>query len=189
MASIQQSKLLASLFERFDPEQRLTVLHIGGAMPETVDFFSHYRSKLYFVDLFAELPFEEPEDGPDLAQQFSRQLPDHDRTRFDICLFWDLFNYLSRDAIEALSDTLQPYLHPASLGHGFSVHNLRSPPGNQLYAISERDALAVRTRAVALPGYAPHAQGHLQQMLHCFKLERSVLLPDSRLELLLSART
>ncbi len=165
----------------------MTVLHIGCALPETVDFFSRFRCKLYFVDLFAELPFVADEErGASLEQTFVDLLRFPRGTKIDICLFWDLFNFLDGDAIAAFISALRPHLHSSSLAHGFAVHNLNSPRGDRLYGISQLNALSVRNRAAALPGYAPHAQGKLMSMLNCFKFDRSVLLPDSRLEYLIS---
>jgi len=185
----QPSKLLSSLFQNLDPEQRLTVLHIGPALPETVDFFSAFRCKLYFNDLFSELPIVESEDGdPSLVQTFTELLQLPPGVKFDICLFWDLFNFLDKEAIAAFLSVLRPHLHKTTVAHGFAVHNLRNPQGDQLYGIARLDALNIRSRATALPGYAPHAQGKLKTMLNCFNFDRSVLLPDSRLELLFSAR-
>ena len=43
-------------------------------------------------------------------------------------------------------------------------------------------------RRYAVPGYAPQSQSQLQETLDCFRFERSVLLLDSRLELLMQAR-
>ncbi len=185
----QQSKLLPSLFEHIDEDRRLTVFHAGPALPETVDFFSRYRCKLYFVDLFAELPIvSNEENDPPLAQQFGDLLQLSPETRFDICLFWDLFNYLGADAVTAFLTELRPYLRSGCLAHGFSVHNLKSAQSNQLYGIRETDTLRLRVRQTALPGYAPHNQGRLKTLLSGFTFERSVLLPDSRLELLLRAK-
>ena len=189
MTSMQSSKLLSSLFENIDEEQRVTVLHIGPALPETVEFFSSFRCKLYFVDLFLELPIVACEDKePGLEQTFIDLLDFPPGIKFDICLFWDLFNFLNSDAISAFLAALRPHLHSASLAHGFSVHNRKSPRGDRIYGISQLDTLSVRDRKTALPGYAPHAQGQLKHMLNCFNFDRSVLLPDSRLELLFSAR-
>jgi len=189
MTSKQSSKLLSTLFENIDYEQRLTVLHIGPALPETVEFFSGFRCKLCFVDLFSELPIVADEESlPALEQTFIELLDFPGDIKFDICLFWDLFNFLDGDAISAFMAALRPHLHPASLAHGFAVHNRKSPQGARLYGISKLDTLSVRNRKAALPGYAPHAQGQLKHMLNCFNFDRSVLLPDSRLELLFSAR-
>jgi hypothetical protein len=185
----QQSKLLPSLFEHIDEYQRLTVFHAGPALPETVDFFSRYRCRLHFVDLFAELPIVASEEGNlSLGQQFGDLLQISPDTRFDICLFWDLFNFLSGDAISAFLKELRPYLRTGCLAHGFSVHNLKTAQSNQLYSIRETDTLRLRTRQTTLPAYAPHNQGQLKTLLSGFTFERSVLLPDSRLELLLRTK-
>lgn len=185
----QASKLLPSLFRQLDPEALVTVFHVGPAVPETVDFFCGYRCKLHFVDVFAELPIVATDAAPlAVLDRFSALLRLPRDTRFDICLFWDIFNYLDREAIRAFVSRLQPYLHPHSLAHAFSVHNRNAPEGRHLYGIQQFDTLSCRRRATPPPGYAPHSQRELIEMLHCFRLERSVLLPDSRLELLLQAK-
>ena len=185
----QQSRLLPALFDHIDEDQRLTVFHAGPALPETVDFFSRYRCRLHFVDVFSELPIvagEEPESS--LAQQFADLLQIPPDTRFDICLFWDLFNFLGDDAMTAFLNELRPYLRSGCLAHAFSVHNLKTAQSNQFYGIREMDTLRLRNRPAALPGYAPHNQGQLKMLLNGFTFERSLLLPDSRLELLLRAK-
>ena len=166
----------------------MTVFHVGPALPETVKFFSNYRCKLYFVDLFSAIPTVCNDDTTgSLAQQLEQVLTFPSGTSFDICLFWDLFNYLHGDVIGALLTVMRPHLKADSVAHAFSVHNLRTPQKNQLYGIEQLDALSLRTRCAVPQGYAPHSQNQLKQLLHCFKLERSVLLADSRLELLLHA--
>jgi hypothetical protein len=188
--SIQTSKLLPALFEPFDEEQRVSVLHVGPALSETVDFFSGFRCRLHFVDVFAELPLAGEEDTePDLLQQFQDMLDLRPEASFDICLFWDLFNFLDAAAIDAFQAALRPHLRRHSKGHAFSVHNPRTHPySSHLYSIRDLHSLALRERASNLPGYAPYSQRQLKEALQCFSLERSVLLPDSRLELLLHAK-
>ncbi len=188
MAATQSSQLLSSLFEQCDMDRRLTVLHVGPALPETMDFFSRFRCKLFFIDLFSALPFEEAEEGPTLEQQFTSLLDLPEGTRLDVCLFWDVFNFLGSDAIAAFLEALKPYLHADSTAHVFAVYNLKTGQGDQLYGIRDLDALNVRARTSILPGYAPHPQSKLKSLLHCFNFDRSVLLSDSRLELLLSTK-
>lgn len=190
VTSTQTSKLLPSLFENVSPGRRLTVLHVGPALPETVEFFSTYLCRVHFVDLFSELPIalEDDEESQSMTERFSDILAIRQGTLFDICLFWDLFNFLDGQAITSFVAALRPHLHSTSLAHGFAVHNLRSPQGDQLYGIKELTSLSVRNRTAVLPGYAPHAQSQLQNMLNCFNFDRSVLLPDSRLELLFSSK-
>jgi len=184
----QPSKLLPSLFEHIDEEQRFNVLHVGPALQDTVDFFCHYRCKLHFIDVFSELPLATLEDsGLSLEEQFGEILQLPADTQFDLCLFWDVFNFLDAAAIAAFLSQLRPCLTATSLAHAFSVHNLKTPQGNALYGIKHMDTLSLRNRQAKLPGYAPHSQSQLKQALTCFRFERSVLLPDSRLELVLRA--
>jgi hypothetical protein len=189
MPVTQPSKLLSDLFAPFDTEQRLTVLNIGSALPETVDFFARFRCKLFFADIFSELPIAIDEASEtSLDEHFSQILSLPEQARVDVCLFWDVFNYLDERSITALQKVLRPHLHPGSRGHAFAVHNRNSPQGDQLYGIADLDMLKVRRRTNKLPGYRPHPQSQLRELLQCFGFERSVLLSDSRLELLLTTR-
>ena len=187
--STQTSKLLPSLFEHIEEGQLITVFHAGPALPETVDFFSNYRCKLHFIDVFSELPIVENEDStPSLERQLEDALSFPSHIRFDICLFWDLFNYLDRRTVTAFMTELRTHLKEESLGHAFSVYNIKTQQDNHLYGIKQPDTLNCRNRRTPLPGYAPHSQNQLKTLLDCFDMERSVLLADSRLEFILRAR-
>tara|TARA_B110000503_G_scaffold27555_2_gene44037 strand:+ start:33378 stop:33968 length:591 start_codon:yes stop_codon:yes gene_type:complete len=184
--STQTSNLLPALFQRFSAGQAVTVFHIGAALPETVEFFSDYRCKLHFIDVFPALPIVLTEDGAlTPLQQFQELLQFSADTFFDVCLFWDLFNFLDSEAIAALQAVLRPHLKQNSLAHAFSVHNRKTPQKHHVYGIQQLDTLNVRSRRTTPPCYAPHSQRALTALLDDFRVERSVLLPDSRLELLL----
>ena len=189
MSATQPSKLMASVIPEPVDESRLTVLHIGNAMPETVDFFSNYRCRLYFVDLFTELPIHDQDDSlPSLAEQFAAWFCFPKGTQFDVCLFWDIFNYLDDDAMLALQVALRPYLGVRTRAHAFAVHNLRSPRNEKCYSLRSVDMLGEKPRTHPLAGYAPHNQGQLKELLTDFDLVRNVLLSDGRLEMALGAR-
>ncbi|GAB3270750.1 hypothetical protein [Parahaliea aestuarii] len=189
MTTTQPSRLLPALFEHVDDDWPLTVLHIGPALPETVNFFSDYRCKLHFADLYEELPLRRGAEGePSLEQRFERALALPGGALFDLCFFWDVLNFLNRDAIGALMAMLRPHLHPDSLGHCFAPHNARTAASSQYYGIADSGNLTVRQRVSIPPDYQPHPQGELGSLLPCFRVERSVLLPDRRTELLLKAR-
>ena len=189
MSTSQPSSLLPALFATIDEQEPLSVLHIGSALPETRDFFSRYRCKLHFIDLFAELPrlraMEDAEASPRELLAELLQLPAD--ARIDLCLFWDLFNFLEGPVIRDLLALLRPHLHDATSGHCFAVHNLKTPQQAQLYGICESGQISVRRRPAPLPGYHPHNQGQLEKWLTGLRISRSVLLADSRLEILLQA--
>lgn len=185
----QDSKILPGLFAGLEEDSRVSVLHVGPACNDTLDFFARFRSRLYIVDAFTELPLYVPEDGPaDFEQQWRNILQLPKDARFDLCLFWDLFNFLSADALTALMTVLQPHLHERARGHAFSVHNPRHSLQNCLYGIRDTNTLSIRPRQHTPPGYAPLSQRQLGAALGCMDIARSVLLPDSRLELSLQAK-
>lgn len=165
------------------------MLHIGCALPETVEFFSRYRCKLIFVDLFDDLDQLKPgEDATrPLEQVIAGLMHIPAGTRLDICLFWDLFNFLRLDAVAALLNALEPHLHGDTRAHCFAVHSLKTDQSGMVYGIREVDQINLRPRPAMLPGYSPHNQGQLERVLGRFSVTRSVLLAQSRLELLLSA--
>ena len=125
--STQASKLLPSLFQHIDVEQVVTVFHVGLALPETVEFFSNYRCKLHFIDIFSALPFVATEDAtPTLEQQFQELLNFPGDTLFDVCLFWDLFNFLNEEAIKTFLTLLQPHLKKGCMAStGWLTQRLR----------------------------------------------------------------
>lgn len=188
MIEQQSSQLLPEVFAALAEAPQFSVLHIGPVQPETVAFFSTFRCTLHVNDLFAELPLAvDEEDDQCTRRQLRELLVFPDDARFDLCLFWDLFNYLDAEAVAALMDTLRPHLAPGALAHCFAVHNTRSPQQDCKYSIVSPAELALRPRGQRLPGYAPHSQGRLNTLLDGFNVQRSVLLAHSRLELLLKA--
>ena len=49
----KSARLFAELFRDVDPAQRLKVLELGRAQPETVDFFSRFKCRLQFADIYS----------------------------------------------------------------------------------------------------------------------------------------
>jgi hypothetical protein len=188
MIETQSSQLLPALFEHVDEDRRLTVLNLGPAMPETVAFFSRYRSKLFFADPAADLAALEESGDLDLRREIAEALDLPEGLHCDLCLFWDQLNFLSDQAIGALQDVLRPHLHPASLGHGFTAHTARARPPDRTYAISGTDKVVIRPAATSRHGYVARGQGPLKTLLDRFDFGRTVLLPDKRLEFLLGVR-
>lgn len=197
MTETQASRLLSSLFEHVEDDQPLSVLNIGPALPETVNFFSGYRCKLQVVDLYSELPLRTPaadaddgkakngEESSGLFHRLEEALGLPAGIQFDMVFFWDVLNFMSREAIAALMDALLPHLHAGSRAHCFAVHSSKTPVADNFHGIFDAAHLSVRRRQQPPPDYQPHPQGELVTMLRCFQVERSVLMPDRRVELLL----
>ena len=186
------SKLLPLLFERIDSNRRLTIFDIGPATPETVDFFSQFKCRIFFADLFSEQIANVSNKNLDekaMQRQFQTLLAYPANTQFDICLFWDYLNYLEPQAIRALSSVLQPFIHQDSRGHGFAAFNVTTQLANQQYGMQQIDKLTVKRRIGQPLACYPHSQAELKKLLHCFNINKGTLLPDGRLEILLHAAT
>ena len=182
------SKLFPLLFERLEANRRLTIFDVGPATPETVDFFSRFKCRLYFADLYAEGIVRDPDKDLDekaLQRRFQALLAYPAHTQFDICLFWDFLNYLDRPALHAFSSALQPYVHKDTRGHGFGVFDAKTPLANQQYGIEQIDTLIVTKRGDQRLACHAHSQADLKKLLDCFKISRATLLSDGRLEILL----
>lgn len=187
---IQKSHLLGSLLETLDASRRITVFEVGAAVPDTVNFLSDYRCRMFFADLY-EAPLVTGDQGATTEREwregFTELLQFPDGTRFDLCLFWDFFNYLSKPALRAFNIALKPWLHAGTQGHAFAVLNTDAMLQSVRYGIRATDRLSVTARpGAALPSH-PHPQVELDHLLSSFDVYRGWLLPDRRLEVLLKA--
>jgi len=182
------SKVLPGLFRHVPEKNRLTVLEIGPALPETVEFFSQYRCRLHFIDLYEEAFLR---DDPsrlsekELRHEFERHLRLPQGTRLDICLFGDFLSFLGDRALRAFNSALKPWIHDRTRAHGFGVHHLAVKLEHQQYGIIDRETLSVRSRHSRQMPYHPHSQVEMADMLNCFAFERGLLLPSGKLEMML----
>jgi hypothetical protein len=196
----RQTLLLPMVLERIDEARPLTVLDVGGGNAETIEFFSRYRCRLHFADLFdtAELGGV-PEDEDPVAYftgVFRALLDFQADTRFDVCLLWDFLNYLPVPALTGFSRALRPFLRADTVGHGFGAFKATAPGSSWTapeqgfaYGVVDQETLVVRPRpgASRAPTH-PHSRKVVAEALECFEIARGTLLQDGAMELLLEAR-
>lgn len=191
VTSRQSSKLFSGLFRNADSGARLRVLEIGPALPETVDFFSRFKCRLYFKDLFSE-PFlrEEQEtlSETELRQRFEKHFDFQQDGRLDVILLWDFLSFLNDSALRAFNSAIRPWLHSGTRAHGFGVHHMAIKLENIQYGVIDTENLTVRQRRGVQMAYHPHSQIEMHEMLSCFDFERGLLLPNGKLEMLLKPR-
>lgn len=194
----RQTLLLPHLFETLEEGARLTVLDVGPGVPETVEFFSRYRCRLHFADLFDHPALAQPpEEDVELHYQsvFAELCDFPETTRFDVCLLWDFLNHLPLPGVRAFSRVLRPYLHRDSSGHGFGAFKASAPAASRSapqealrYGIRDVDQLVVRPLPGASPPGFAHSRTALAEALTCFEIVRGTLLREGAMELLLRAR-
>ena len=188
--SYQSSRLFPSLFQRLDPQRKLTIFEAGPATPETIQFLGQFKSRIHVTNLYSEALVREQQEElteKEMKLEFQNLLNFKVGTLIDVCLFWDFLNYLNRPALRAFSSALRPYIHKGTRAHGFTVLNIETPLRNQQYGIGNPDTLCVRPGSESQLDYYPHSHEELNASFNCFEIGRGWLLPDGRLEILLNA--
>ena len=186
----QQSLLFPSLIKRIDPDRRLSVLEIGPALPETIQFFSQYKCRLHFAAMYTD-PVLQMQSGEfteaELSDHINKSFDFHKDTRFDLCLFWDFLNYLDDKTVRALNTVIQPHIHKTTRAHAFTVRTLDTTFSNQQYGIEQAHMFSIRPRPGRQPQTSVHTQAVLVNLLPSFDIDQGMLLPDGRLEILMTA--
>lgn len=186
----QASKLLPMLIDSLDTGKKLTILDVGRAMPETLEFFSGLSCKIYVVDLYSELQHDRigrDSSGRTLQGQFQELFGFQPGTLLDLCLLWDFPHYLDEKQLRAFSSALWPWLHPETRAHCFGVHSAATILLNREYGILDRQTLTVRHRATEQLKHSPHPQSFMSEWLPSFMATNGVLLPDGKIETLMRA--
>ncbi len=185
----QTSQLFPLAFNKLNLKSKITVLEVGPASSSTVEFFSQYKCRLHFADLFDSKILKNPSEWKTKAQLVSafRQAFDFPKgTQLDLCLFWDLFNYLDANQITAFCEAIKPYISSNTRGHGFGLRNNAATLSNYQYGIKSADTFLVSSRQTRQTTLFPLPQAKLKEQLSCFIIDRGLLLKDGRQEMLLS---
>lgn len=188
---VKSARLLPDLFRKIDPAKRLFVLEIGRAQPETVDFFSRYKCRLQFADLYAPPELLEKQgkrSEAELSVVFRKALEIPKETKFDICLFWDVMQYMTGPAIRALCGALEPHLHRQTRAHGLGVHSVLTASERAEYAITGADEFKLKDCRLPNLEYRPHPQAELAEMLTVFKIDRAMLMGDGTVEMIMASK-
>ena len=186
----QQTLLFPSLVKNVDPDRRLSVLEIGPALPETLAYFSQHKCRLHFAAMYTD-PILQMQNGDhteaELAAHLKRSFGFRKGTRFDLCLFWDFLNYLNDRTLRAFNTVLKPHLCQSTRAHAFTLRTLDTAFANQQYGVRQDHLFSIRPRGGVQPRTFPHTQATLVNLLTGFDIDQGMLLPDGRLEVLLSA--
>ena len=188
--SRQASKLIHKLFEHIDTSRPINVLEVGRLQPETIDYFSRFRCKLYVPDLFSELRAGELDagsTGKTLQRKFQDLFAFEKGAKLDLCLLWDFPHYLDEKQLRAFSSALWPWLHPQSKAHAFGVHSAATTLLNREYGIVDHQTISVRQGVSPQLKNSPHPQSFMGEWLTCFATTSGVLLPDGKVETIMNA--
>jgi len=182
------SSLLSELLGRVDTDKRLVILDMGHAMASTVRFFGEYRCQLNFIDLCAEPFIVTPDHELShnqrviLMREVLRLAPS---AKIDICLFWDVFNYLDDAYIKALIEALEPYISPATAALVINPRDSRCYLPFCRYGIADQDHFMQIDNIGAQPTVFARSQRELNNLIDYFAIDRGRLISEGRAEYLL----
>ena len=185
---VLQSNLLPTVFKRLDLETRIVVLDMGPAASSTVSFFNHFKCRLSFVDIYSEQFITCPDSDlthEELVAQMTKSLSLDVNIKINICLFWDLFNYLNDAMIKALIEALEPHINHSTSGYVIGTRDSRNQLPFCRYGIVDKNNLTENNGSGTQGTIYPRSQRDLNRLIDYFEIDSGRLLSEGRAEYLL----
>ncbi len=116
--SVYRSLALNSVLQRLEPGRKYTILDLGQACGENIDFWSQFPVKICLPDFYRSLECSDAFASGDTIPGRSvldDRIDWESAGPFDIILGWDLFNYFDRDQLKSLIRRLRKVCHPGTL--------------------------------------------------------------------------
>lgn len=115
--AIYRSLALSALLQQLEPGRRYSILDLGQACGESINFWSQYPVKIFLPDFYHDLVTAaalSPEETTIGDSAWDALLPRDSDGLFDIILGWDLFNYLEPVQLACLIRLLSRVSHPGT---------------------------------------------------------------------------
>ena len=170
--------MLPLVFAGFDASQRINILDLGSAEPESVAYYHRYDARICIVNILDEWASGQRANLFDIVPDRAKGLC------FDVCLLWDSLNYLRDSAMVDFAQDIAGYLHEGSRIHAIAAYTPAWAFDAYRYAIDDQDQIVLKPRSRTVPH--PHSQTEIERAMPGFRIQHTVLRPGNRLELLLA---
>ena len=116
----RQSRGLQEFFTYIRDQSGLTILDLGGATQQNVNFITNLGHRLYsedFLQILSEtfgLDDTVDQSNPGRIEYFIRQALDYPDGHFDGVLIWDVLEYLAPPLLNAVVERMQKLVKPKS---------------------------------------------------------------------------
>ena len=188
---------LRLLAEKLSSPGKHDVLDLGAPRDANVQYFREFKCRLRLEDVYQELRNFPPsgaleDDAQALAMRreevIARALTCDPGAKFDVVMGWDLFNYLSPDAIGGLMDRVARHCRPGTLF--FLIMSTHSSIVAEPAHVAARPDGVIAYEPltecrVSCPAYLPLS---LEKMMPGFHLLHSFLLGERMQDYLFSYR-
>ena len=105
--------------------------------------------------------------------------------KVDICLFWDIFSYLSDPLVKALIESLKQHVDSSTRSLIINPRDSRTMLPFYYYGISGPTLLTQSQRMGVQPSIYPRSQRALNDLIDYFVVDRGRLMSEGRAEYLL----
>jgi hypothetical protein len=178
--------LFRTLLERLGEDRRAIVLDLGSARTETIALFGRFRCRLDIADLTAGLARLGEDAAPDeLRAATEALLPAPRQEPADVVLCWDLLNYLTRPALEAVMACVAARAQPGTLVHALIAYAATRMPTrpNRIVALDDQHLsfTPVTAETRPAPRYTPE---DLTGCMPDYEMVRGMLLRNGMQEFL-----
>ena len=175
--SYEHTRILPEAFDGLDAGTTLNILDVGPAEPQSIDFFSRFRCRLYVANLFNPASAAH---GLESAPAFFDSV---DGVRFDVCFLWDYINYPDDDAFAEFMSALSDHVHDKTRLYAIGAYAAELPLRAYRYAIADIDKVAIQPIGGVVP--QPRSRNEIVEAMRHYVVHRAALRRDNRLELLL----
>ena len=152
------SRGLEEFFSYIRDQSGLTILDLGGATQQNINFITSLGHRLYsenFLQILEEtfgVDDTVDQSNPGRIEYFLRQTLDYPEGQFDGVLVWDVLEYLAPALFAAVVDRLRTVVRPKSYMLAFfhSDDKLETVP-RYTFRIEEKNALQVAQQGARRP--------------------------------------
>lgn len=162
---------LRELFSRLPGDRDVEVLDMGPAWNSNLQFFSQFRTRLYIEDFYRWKQRSEKNKTGEKATELLQKYPEG--TKFDVMLFWDLFEYINKKELDELITYLQAYCKKGTLLF-FVTSTMESIPAQPAqFKILDAEHLSYNTVTDKTTPSRGYRQSGMKQLLPGFRLVRA----------------
>lgn len=172
--SVSNFLALRDMFASLESVPHAQILDLGPVWRSNIRFLSQYRCKVFIEDLYRcmrDNPFSAPVKDRNNPVEYLQPYPE--KTRFDVILVWDLFDYLNPGQIQGLMEHLVPYCRKGTRLFAVTSTATEIPARPSMFRIIDASALnyeASTTEKIPGPGFN---QTSLNKLLKDFRLLRA----------------
>jgi len=171
---IYKSLGLQALCRRMGDRTECSILELGSALGVNIEFWSRFGPHIHIVNLQENMPAANyAADGTMIEPDWEGILCVPDKTRFDVILAWDLFNYFEQPLIAGLVRRLSEFSLSDALLFALIYDRQQMPAAPTIFKIVDEEHLIYQSRTTESRACPRHQPRDVQRMLAGFRTASS----------------